>query len=100
MTIFVVSTLLTAGTLKAEDCSEVRKDCHAVLDKADALINDLKAQVRTQQQALESCYRGQTELRIQVEELAEANTSIWKNPYAMAGLGIIVGVGGYLYLTK
>jgi hypothetical protein len=99
--IFVIATLiLQTAIARADHCDPIVRDCHKALDKADRLIEDLKAQVRTQEQALKSCYRGQTELRMEVEDLRERETSIWRNPYAMVGLGVIVGVSGYLYLMK
>ncbi len=93
MALVVVSSTSHAGG----DCET---NCKNALNAADKVIADLKDEVNTYKQLTDKQHEGIINLHLALDEKSHELESLFRNPYFMATLGIIVGGGLVLYLTK
>ncbi len=91
--VLAVSTSSYAGG----DCVS---DCKEALDAADVLIADLKDEVNTYKQLTEKQYIALVNTQMALNDKSHELESLFRNPYFMATVGVIIGGGLVLYLTK
>jgi len=80
--------------------SDCASDCRVVIGKAKQTIADQQADIDLLHQEIGQSEALSTNLTLQLNTSQAEINSIWRNPYLLFGLGLLVGVGGTAYLMK
>lgn len=85
------------GTIGKTDC---KSDCKVLTDKADKIIADLHDEINTRKQLELNQANQIVNLNNTINDKNQELSSIWKNPWFVGTLGVLVGGAGAIYLMK
>ncbi len=80
--------------------ADCKSDCTEALNAADKVIADLKDEVKVYKQLTEKQYVALVDTQMALNDKSHELESLFRNPYFMATVGVIIGGGLVLYLTK
>lgn len=92
--------LLSTGITKANDCSEVIKECDGIIKKCDESLKERDGLIDLYDLALKDCRTVKTGLQVSLEEAKERENSLLRQPLFTGVLGAAVGVIIYGLVTR
>lgn len=95
--LLTIIMILAISQTSNADCAN---DCKAALNAADKLISSLKEEISTYKQLTEKQQEALINTQVTLNDKNHELESIFRNPYFMVTVGIIIGGGLTLYLTK
>ncbi len=97
LSVGLMTVILLVGQFSLADC---QSDCKSALTAADKVIADQQLEIETYKGLSEEQTKQIESLSSSINEKNQELSSIWKNPWFVGTIGILIGGSGVLYLTK